>query len=118
MNATETLIAAKALIDTPEKWTTGSYSRDENNNCLPDIFDPAACKFCSLGAIERVSPEESKWMPNSFAYLARCFLNKAIDSISRHAASTIVRFNDNSTHEQVMKAFDKAIEISKKKEIS
>lgn len=50
------LRAAKALIDTPEKWTQRVYARDSMGFTCESENSAAVC-FCSLGALFRVIPE-------------------------------------------------------------
>lgn len=40
------------LLDSPEKWSCGSFARDKY--CLPiGIFTKAACSYCAVGAIRK-----------------------------------------------------------------
>lgn len=90
------LRAAKALIDTPEKWTQRAHARTvEGYSC--DSDDPKATSFCSLGAIYRTVPVSE--------YSREDCLRGAL----RPYAGNIAHFNDNNTHADVMAAWDKAI---------
>ncbi len=85
----ENLIAAKALIDTPEKWGKGAY-------------EPSPGCFCILGALFEASGRQT-------AYGA------PYDAIERQLPwgnkSGIVKFNDapETTHADIMALFDRAI---------
>ena len=46
------LRAARALIDSPEKWTRGAYARDAERRAANPTDNGAVC-FCALGALER-----------------------------------------------------------------
>jgi hypothetical protein len=98
MTPHETLKAAKALIDSPERWTTRIYAIDANKNCVNTTDKAAVCR-CSVGALGAVTPNYSEALramalviPNTFHY-------------------NVVRFNDDpdTTHADVMAAFDRAI---------
>ncbi len=96
MKISENLKAAKALIENPEHWMQEDYFDT-------GIMDTATC-FCALGAVRKVSGEVTDWTPE-----AR-YLRDAVFSID-HGVSVDL-FNDESTHEEVMKMFDKAILIA------
>lgn len=107
INTKEYLTKAKAMIDTPEKWTTGTIARDANGVEIPHYEAGATC-FCSLGALASVREglltakeysTENIWNVHS----------SATNSLRSVIGRSISTFNDNSTHEQVMKAFDDAI---------
>lgn len=55
-NITNILIAAKALIDTPEKWIKGSNAED-GNGIVVSLEDKRAVCFCTVGAVLRVSED-------------------------------------------------------------
>lgn len=38
---------------TPERYTKGAYGRDENGVCMWGT-DPTACKFCFIGAAQKI----------------------------------------------------------------
>jgi hypothetical protein len=81
VNALEHLKAARALIATPDKW------------CKVYLTD-AGGRHCMIGALEAVG---RGWPAARAALMAA----NNIDSV--------ILFNDDSTHEQVLAAFDKAI---------
>lgn len=90
------LRAAKALIDTPEKWTRRAYAKTSQGvACL--FSDEAAQCFCALGAIFRVTPSLDREVA-------------AVDAIKRAmGVNYIPSFNDYHSHAEVMEAFDRAI---------
>lgn len=104
MKISEQLKAAKSLIDEPHKWTQGVPARNIYNKNVP--FDSEnACRFCSVGAIWR--------------------LNTTMKELTRYNSSPltsylnfvswkegIAAFNDNNNHAEVMKVWDKAIELA------
>lgn len=94
----ENLIAAKALIDTPEKWLKGALS-DDKETC-----------FCAMGALGHVggfglvasdvTPEMASLIgsiPSSFLWTKQ--------------KNRLAAFNDDpeTTHADIMALFDRAI---------
>lgn len=108
MKASEGLMAAKAMIDSPEKWTTGAMSRDINGNPVP-LFGDDACQFCSLGAIY-LTTDKYDPISNTTNVVWWDYLYQVMESQS------IRQFNDCHTHDEVMNMWDKAIELAKKDE--
>lgn len=85
----EDLIAAKALIDTPEKWGKGE-------------FEPRPGCYCAVGAIWKVTDGEGT------RYVAPVFaLWKVLPGDWTNAAG----YNDDpeTTHADIMALFDRAI---------
>lgn len=100
----EILIAAKALIDTPEKWTKGALARKSLTSPFSCATrDPEATCWCAMGALVHVTP------PLSFAVARAEWL------LRRSMGTSIPVFNDghHTTHADVMDAFDRAIELAK-----
>lgn len=95
MKPSEILRKAKALIDTPEKWTQGTYARDSQDNAS-SILGDQACKFCSLGALHKVSDS---------VYFSMNYLEKIF-------GAPIDAFNDTHTHAEVMAKWDEAIALA------
>lgn len=87
------LIAAKALIDTPEKWGKGSF--DLGRGC-----------YCALGALG-VAQNGRPW---GFTDLAAQHLIKSLPK----GWASVACFNDDfhTTHADVMALFDRAIEAA------
>lgn len=54
ISALQVLKEARALIEDPKHWTTGVEARDKNGNAVP-VFNPEACQFCALGAVNRAA---------------------------------------------------------------
>jgi hypothetical protein len=94
MTVRDDLIAAKALIDTPEKWTKGAFSNGKG------------CR-CAMGAVMTVRGGDS--------YIAR----KPLAALRRQLPAEFIRedvfdvssFNDDTatTHADIMALFDRAI---------
>jgi|SRR5271170_7865093 len=100
----EVLEAARWIIAN-KGWCQGYYGKDKHGMALGSInLATHAVSFCSLGAIEVVTKS------NILQYRAEVLLRETIGD------SSIGSWNDKSgqTKEQVLKAFDLAIEKSSK----
>lgn len=93
---------ARNLISKPENWTQADFAKKVDGSGTYSHSDDAVC-WCSLGALTKVSPpvEDSQTKKHA-KLLLRKTMNKPI---------TI--FNDSHTHEEVLAAWDKAIEAAK-----
>ena len=109
MKPSELLIKAKAVIADPKHWTQDVYAKDAEGRATKTLSPDAAC-WCSLGALEKVAPGEDTHSTRSAA--AGYLLNVSIEC----GYTGIPDFNDNSSHEAVMKAWDKAIKLAKEDE--
>lgn len=93
---------AKALIDTPEKWTKGENAKDVHGNEVGILASEATC-FCMEGALKRVGVGygERPWVLLGIAATGKPRLG-------------IWEWNDRRgrTHAEVMEAFDKAIALA------
>jgi len=103
MTTKQVLIAARALIDAPEKWTKGESARRANG--LPTtVHSPDACQFCIEGAIRTASGEPTR----PLAYIgAIAAFSEAADRPCQPAFA----YNDAeaTTHADILGALDKAI---------
>jgi hypothetical protein len=110
-NLAANLRAAKALIDTPAKWTQSVLARDSMARQV-GIEDRNATCFCSMGALLRHCRD--KELPGE----ARKTISEALDNVAELTAgddsTNIVIYNDEHTHAEVMAVWDKAIELAEK----
>lgn len=108
MTHAEQLRAAKALIDTPEKWTTGVLARTKSGCPIGPQEDAATC-YCAEGAIRRV---QNGVLPHALESI----MERAVPSGFRGACNErwFVKFNDaaKTTHADIMALFDRAIELA------
>lgn len=106
MKPSELLTKAKALIADPKHWTQGWYAKDAKGHSTVPSTPNAVC-WCSVGAIDKVAREENTYSPKLEAA-------KYLTKVSAECGySGIPDFNDSSSHETVMKAWDKAIKLAK-----
>lgn len=108
MNVNETLVAARALIDSPEKWTTGALARNVEGQ--PSSFSEATC-FCSIGALRKIRSDTARDNIDGMFSL----FQEAVDVLTevlydRGLPRDIAFFNDSHTHAEVLALFDEAIE--------
>ena len=97
MKVSEILKAAKAKIDTPDKWCQKELCNGE------DYCN--ATRFCSIGALWSIEEE-----PDAETYLRRAARARKFDGIIH------LNDNENTTHADVMAAYDEAIELAEKDE--
>jgi len=97
MKVSELLKQAKSLIEDEEHWCCGVFARDKSGNpCTPR--SQKAVAWCSTGALQNKSFSDVH---------ARLLLRK-------HMGMSIIQFNDSHTHEEVIKAWDAAIQEAEK----
>lgn len=116
MYASTALTTAKALIDTPEKWTQGDMARDRRGNGM-SATEPGAVCFCSLGALSKIVNGNglSAAYRHSVLVLGEVMANEKLSDYNL-AFRHIHHYNDKHTHHFWMGMFDRAIEIAKKRE--
>lgn len=93
MSVKEHLIAAKALIDTPEKWHRGSMRAD---GCV-----------CAMGAVADITKAAGRrgWISETREY-------KELRAALPHGFNHVPTFNDHpeTSHADIMALFDRTIE--------
>ena len=107
MSPVQTLRAAKKLVE--KGWTGGIFARDKDNVCVP-IQDPAACKFCPVGAIYEAAGLDAAAAhdPHRWDIVNKC---RQIFRRANGLKESITYWNGHvdRTHQQVLEAFDHAI---------
>ena len=96
----ELLVEAKTLITDPAKWTTELWARDEDGFGVDTCSATATC-WCAWGALLKVTGHENR---EGVGY------NDAWAALQASMNSNVTMFNDTGTHENVLEAYDKAIE--------
>ena len=115
-SSVEILKAARTAIIDPEHWTRGAYARDREGRQTPPKYHDAFC-FCALGAIRFCAEDdEDDWTQQK----AEIFLNRAapellpamgVFSIAPEVAPEVY-INDYGGHGDVMRMYDRAIEMA------
>ena len=135
MHASQVLGYAKALIQTEETWCQGSFAMRADGQPTT-CNDELATQFCATGAIHKICYENLPGWHNDIisyspvrlnleAYMDECMAQAAEEVIESHRITAEMTgdkdllpeyVNDNLDHENVMKMFDRAIEIARKGE--
>jgi hypothetical protein len=99
MSLKDDLIAARALIDTPEKWVKGKY---EVNGC-----------YCAMGAVSMAVTGSADYDSNWYVNYADKVV-AALDNRLPARFPDVAAFNDDpaTTHNDVLQLFDRAIEAA------
>jgi hypothetical protein len=99
MTELEIIKAARALIDTPEKWTKRVGARD-SDGAETDVLASSAVCFCVVGACRKATG------PNILYVRGLGTLRSCIKG-----SGTVHEWNDapERTHADVMELFDRAI---------
>ncbi len=121
MKPSECLIAAKALISTPDKWTKCALARDKDGKKCHYSQAEVIC-FCTLGAIGKVAwgiLENSAKQYHMLEGESLRFLRRAVRQATDDFLD-VAEFNDKleRTHEDIMKMFDNAIVLAQEFEAS
>lgn len=108
---TQLLIEARKLIDSPDKWAKGAYARSAKGRATLVLSKKAVC-YCSEGALHKVDSFEPL---KQFGFLPVSAAAFSLLTASCPNNTNIVDYNDhpNTTHEEIMLVWDKAIEKSK-----
>ena len=98
---------ARALIEDKEHWTMGAFARTIYGREIVNPEHPMAHKFCLLGAALRATADRSSNIDDkgvAFRYLREATLG---------GQGSGSRFNDESTHAEVLALYDRAIQQAK-----
>lgn len=96
MTPADKLRAARALIEDPERWTTGVLARSAKGRSVSP-YGRAAVAWCAFGAADRVrlgSPH---------------YLHRAVTTWSCNGLGDV---NDRLGHAAVLQVYDRAIELA------
>ena len=106
----EFLQKAKEQIQDPNVWV--------NHNPFNDK-DKKSCAYVALGTVSHFYNDTYTRRINYFNW-ARGFLVKGMnisEPLTKNWGREIIYWNDSHTHEEVLQAFDKAIELAKQEDI-
>lgn len=106
MKTSEMLEKAKAVIADPSHWTQGWFAKDAAGRDTFSLRSDAVC-WCSMGALNKAG--FGPW-GETFAIA----FEAALVEIGYDGG--IASYNDNHTHEEVMKVWDRAIQLAKEDE--
>ena len=112
MTTPEILNLAKKKIADSHNWTQGTAARDMFGDAVSVTSKDAVC-WCAVGSLQSLSLSETE---NGIGAIACLYLDKAsgIHITNYGDLRSSAQFNDTHSHEEVMKLFDKAIELAKR----
>jgi hypothetical protein len=94
--------AARALIEDPDRWTTGNYAQTAGGReCTPD--DLRAVRWCAVGALRACAADDD----DVRGAIGRALCCAANDLGYRRAAT----LNDAQGHAAVLAMYDRAIRL-------
>lgn len=120
MDALQVLNSGRALIADEKNWTQGAFARTGPDGCGVSSVSTMATCWCSTGALSKMTYKlddfEYDIIPISRAHHlayseAYHFLGQAVYEMSLGATTSPERFNDSHTHEEVLAAWDRAIQM-------
>lgn len=119
MQPIDILKGTRELLSDPARWTKGQFARDKGGFVTRLTSNDAVC-WCVRGAILKTYDDHGLFFLDLF-YLSTRLIERALpaDLVSKSkedGKDPIVDFNDdpNTTHEDVLKVLDKAIELAAK----
>lgn len=104
MTPKEILIAARAKIEAPERWTQGKFAQTPMADEVPPDSPLASC-WCVLGAIAAITHDDPHDIRDEVYWPIHKAIGLPADSLA------IPAWNDapTRTHAEVLAAFDRAI---------
>ena len=104
------LIAARALIDTPAKWTQGANERDSEGSTVVRMTSHPVASRCASGAIQSSAIEGN--LNSLECTILLDHFQRTIEIRTGAMYSSVMNWNDDRgrTHGEVMQAFDLAID--------
>ena len=118
MSVLETLIKVRELLSNKDHWTKGYYSKDSHGIRIRP-HEPSACTFCMFGAIYKVCPDRpfsAVGFKDPFVIEVHDRIEKVIGELyPNFREASVARFNDDpeTTHADVLRVLDRAIELEK-----
>lgn len=107
MNIADTLKAAWAVIDRPEKWTQDTFARDNEGVEVASLSEYAVC-WCSLGALNKTSDDRLFTKGQAAQFLT--------DVVQQHFDwPSIDFFNDTHSYEEVASLWATAIKLAEER---
>jgi hypothetical protein len=102
MTPLEVLVAGRDLLSDPDRWTQRALARDKKGEATDNPWDAKATCFCSLGAVHKVLGSGEL----ELKFEVKQYLSQAAPTHS------IVPYNDNHTHAEVLAVWDEAIKAA------
>ena len=108
---------ARGVIESPEQWSKGCFSRDAQGKAI-ECFDEKAKSFCALGACNRVywdkNDDQACYPTHSLCEAACDALEDIVTELHSRPGERLLleEYNDavETTHADILNIFDKTIE--------
>lgn len=100
---TDFLIAGRDVIANEKHWTQGTMARDQKGVICDNPWEEDAFCFCTVGAILKVAPRGTDNLD------IRRKIKDRLCAAGGIATGSLIHFNDNHTHAEVLAVWDKAI---------
>ena len=100
MSMKDDVTAVRNLLSDPKHWTQRAPARTAEGNCVSTISPDAVC-WCLAAAVNKTFPFDTPRNVALFNFL-----------LLRTPDHSIVDFNDDATHDQVLAFLDAAIEAA------
>jgi hypothetical protein len=113
MNNVKVLQKAKKILET-NKWVKGMLAAKANGHTVVSITSSEAKCFCGVGALRKALNVDHYWTKGVQQQACRNLLNRAVCNTT-DCDNDFMCFNDAETTKKkdVLKVFDKAIELAK-----
>lgn len=111
MKTSDVLIEAKKLIQNPKNWIKEHYSTDKDGQVLGTGNLDISCKFCSIGALQKVLKNDNFRKSSSAYFLLGLHTQEQYKM-------RVAEFNDcpSTTHQMIMKLWQDTIDEQIKEE--
>lgn len=117
MIASEILTRAKGLIDRPEKWVQGTFFVGKRRCTTAALYDGAGMNF-ETGLLYAQPPLSSEFLQarDTLAGVMKYIRPEIYSGTDPDPITSMCIFNNASTHEELMKCFDQAIQVAAEQE--
>lgn len=112
----QTLQEVYELLKDESHWTQDASARDSKGRPCSSVA-PQACQWCLMGAISKVgNPTSNDFYENDAQrYYTEIYLAELLHSKHSYPHGTVTGFNDNSSHLEVLKLLQTAMDNLTKK---
>lgn len=105
----EALIATRDLLSDPARWTRGAVAKRADGQIV-DITDPEACRFCTVGGLNKVAGDTECLFDECYSELQKTSAAMYPSETDHGEPTDPIDVNDNIGHEAVIRMLDLTIE--------
>jgi hypothetical protein len=105
----EALIATRELLSDPMRWTRGAVAKRADGQIV-DIHDPEACRFCTVGGLNKVTGNEGSLFDECYGALQVTSAAMFPSEADHGEPTDPIDVNDGRGHADVIRMFDLTIE--------